>query len=105
MPKIMLAHTVCFFFLGSILSDFEGSLGFFTFGDGGRGVETENPGQIHWYYNLVLNKTNIAYTRTEASFHCKRQYRGQLSNYASRAFFWKKDENYAGNDKLCQKLC
>ena len=57
MPKIMLAHTVCFFFLGSILSDFEGSLGFFTFGDGGRGVETENPGQIHWYYNLVLNKT------------------------------------------------
>ena len=39
--------TVCFFFLGSILSDFEGSLGFFTLGDGGRGVESENPGQIH----------------------------------------------------------
>ena len=43
-------RTVCFFFLRSILSilsDFEGNLGFFTLGDGGRGVETENPGQIH----------------------------------------------------------
>ena len=39
--------TVCFFFLGSILSDFERSLGFFTVGDGGRDVVTENPGQIH----------------------------------------------------------
>ena len=39
--------TVCLFFLESILSDFERSLGFFTLGDGERGVETENPGQIH----------------------------------------------------------
>ena len=38
--------TVCFFFLGSILSDFEGSL-YLPWGVGGRGVETENPGEIH----------------------------------------------------------
>ena len=42
--------TFCLSFLESILSDFEGSLGFLaTFGVGaGRGVvENENPGQIH----------------------------------------------------------
>ena len=39
--------TVCLFFLESILSDFERSLGLFFIGEGGRGVETENPDQIH----------------------------------------------------------
>ena len=41
--------TVCLFFLESILSDFERSLSIFTLGwvGGRRGVETENPSQIH----------------------------------------------------------
>ena len=44
--------TSCLSFLESILSDFEGSLGFLPLGlgreGGGRGVvENENPGQIH----------------------------------------------------------
>ena len=41
--------TCCLSFLESILSDFEGSLGFLPLGlgRGGGGVENENPGQIH----------------------------------------------------------
>ena len=65
MPKIMLAQSIkpthCLLFLSrKHFKWFEGSLGLFTLGSGGgggRGVETENPGEIHWYYNLVLNKT------------------------------------------------
>ena len=38
---------VCLYFLESILSDFERSLGFFYIGGGGRGIETENPNEIH----------------------------------------------------------
>ena len=39
--------TVCLFFLESILSDSERTLGFLHWGEGGRGVETENPSKIH----------------------------------------------------------
>ena len=42
--------TLCLYFLESILSDLEGSLGFLHLGlrrGGGGGVENENPGQIH----------------------------------------------------------